>query len=89
MTYGFFCVYHVLDCDYDGQCLDCPHNTEEDIEWFRQGKIKERNMEFTEKEKEMICAIKEMGVTRVDYPNSDIDSLIAKLLKLIPQEDIS
>lgn len=35
MTYGF-CVYHGIECDYEGDCIDCPHNTEEDIEWFKQ-----------------------------------------------------
>lgn len=35
MTYGF-CVYHGIECDYKGYCIDCPHNTEEDVEWFRQ-----------------------------------------------------
>lgn len=35
MTYGY-CVYHERECDYDGKCIDCPHNTKEDIEWFKQ-----------------------------------------------------
>ena len=35
MTYGF-CVYHEIECDYKGSCIDCPHNTAEDTEWFRQ-----------------------------------------------------
>lgn len=35
MTYGF-CVYHGIECDYKGTCIDCPHNTEEDVEWFKQ-----------------------------------------------------
>lgn len=35
MIYGF-CVYHEIDCDYSGACRDCPHNTEEDAEWFEQ-----------------------------------------------------
>ena len=35
MTYGY-CVYHEIDCDYAGQCVECIHNTEEDIEWFKQ-----------------------------------------------------
>ena len=35
MTYGF-CVYHEIDCDYKGSCIDCPHNNAEDTEWFRQ-----------------------------------------------------
>lgn len=34
-TYGF-CVYHEIECDYDGNCIECPHNTEEDTEWFKQ-----------------------------------------------------
>ena len=35
MTYGY-CVYHEIECDYKGSCIDCPHNTKEDAEWFRQ-----------------------------------------------------
>jgi len=35
MTYGF-CAYHEIECDYDGQCTECPHNTEADTEWFKQ-----------------------------------------------------
>lgn len=35
MTYGY-CVYHEIECDYSGTCRDCPHNTEEDTEWFKQ-----------------------------------------------------
>lgn len=35
MTYGF-CVYHEIECDYKGSCINCPHNTAEDTEWFRQ-----------------------------------------------------
>lgn len=35
MTYGF-CAYHEQDCDYKGNCINCPHNTEEDVEWFKQ-----------------------------------------------------
>lgn len=35
MTYGY-CVYHEIECDYSGPCRDCPHNTEEDTEWFKQ-----------------------------------------------------
>jgi hypothetical protein len=35
MTYGY-CVYHERECDYKGSCIDCPHNTEEDAEWFKQ-----------------------------------------------------
>lgn len=35
MKYGY-CVYHKLECDYDGQCVNCPYNTNEDIEWFKQ-----------------------------------------------------
>lgn len=34
MTSGF-CVYHGIECDYQ-RCIDCPHNTEEDAEWFKQ-----------------------------------------------------
>ena len=34
-TYGY-CVYHEIECDYKGSCIDCPHNTEEDTEWFKQ-----------------------------------------------------
>ena len=35
MTYGY-CVYHEIECDYSGPCRDCPHNTGEDTEWFKQ-----------------------------------------------------
>lgn len=35
MTYGY-CAYHEIECDYDGQCKKCPHNTQKDIEWFEQ-----------------------------------------------------
>lgn len=35
MTYGY-CVYHEIECDYKGSCIECPHNTEEDTEWFKQ-----------------------------------------------------
>ena len=35
MTYGY-CVYHEIECDYKGSCVDCPHNIEEDIQWFKQ-----------------------------------------------------
>lgn len=31
-----FCVYHGIECDYKGGCINCPHNTVEDIEWFKQ-----------------------------------------------------
>ena len=34
-TYGY-CAYHEIECDYSGSCIDCPHNTQEDAEWFRQ-----------------------------------------------------
>ena len=34
-TYGY-CCYHEIECDYSGLCRDCPHNTEEDTEWFIQ-----------------------------------------------------
>ena len=35
MTHGY-CAYHEIECDYKGSCIDCPHNTDEDVEWFRQ-----------------------------------------------------
>ena len=35
MTYGY-CAYHEIECDYKGSCIDCPHNTTEDTEWFKQ-----------------------------------------------------
>lgn len=35
MTYGY-CVVHEIECDYKGSCIDCPHNTLEDTEWFRR-----------------------------------------------------
>ncbi len=34
-TYGY-CVYHEIECDTQNQCIECPHNTEEDTEWFKQ-----------------------------------------------------
>ena len=41
MAYGY-CVYHGVLCDYEGDynCIDCPHNTEEDVEWFKRGIIR-------------------------------------------------
>lgn len=40
-TYGY-CVYHEIECDFKGGCIDCPHNTEEDTEWFiRQDGLQE------------------------------------------------
>lgn len=44
MTYGF-CTYHEIECDYDGQCTECPHNTEEDIEWFKQDEARAESEE--------------------------------------------
>ena len=38
MTYGY-CVYHEIECDYSGFCTDCPHNTKEDTEWFKQDEV--------------------------------------------------
>lgn len=38
MTYGY-CVYHEIECDYKGSCINCPHNTEEDTEWFKQDEV--------------------------------------------------
>ena len=35
MTYGY-CVYHEIECDLKGNCIECPHNTVEDTEWFRE-----------------------------------------------------
>ena len=35
MTYGY-CVYHELECDYNGECINCPHNTAKDKAWFEQ-----------------------------------------------------
>ena len=35
MTYGY-CVYHEIECDFKGNCIECPHNTVEDTEWFRE-----------------------------------------------------
>ena len=34
-TFGF-CVYHEIECDYKGSCIECPHNTKEDTEWFKE-----------------------------------------------------
>ena len=42
MTYGY-CVYHEIECDYKGDCIDCPHNTEEDTEWFKQDEEQTEN----------------------------------------------
>lgn len=33
---NWYCNYHEIECDYAGKCKDCPHNTEEDAEWFEQ-----------------------------------------------------
>lgn len=35
MTYGY-CVYHEIEYDFKSNCIECPHNTVEDIEWFRE-----------------------------------------------------
>lgn len=53
MTYGF-CVYHEIECDYKGNCIDCPHNTVEDTEWFRQDE------ERTESEEVRNCPAKKI-----------------------------
>lgn len=48
MTYGY-CVYHEIECDYKGSCIDCPHNTKEDTEWFiRQDELQESDLEKRE-----------------------------------------
>lgn len=44
MTYGF-CAYHEIECDYDGQCTECPHNSEEDTEWFKQDEARAESEE--------------------------------------------
>ena len=31
MTYGY-CLYHKIECDCKGNCIDCSYNTEEDKE---------------------------------------------------------
>lgn len=41
-TFGF-CVYHEIECDYKGLCIECPHNTKEDKEWFEEDERKELN----------------------------------------------
>lgn len=43
-TFGF-CVYHEIECDYKGLCIECPHNTKEDKEWFEEDERKERDTE--------------------------------------------
>lgn len=30
-----YCAYHGIECDYKCNCIDCPHNTEEDTKWFK------------------------------------------------------
>lgn len=49
MTYGY-CVYHEIECDYKGDCIDCSHNTIEDIEWFKQDEKREESEGMTRKE---------------------------------------
>ena len=44
MTYGY-CVYHERECDYKGNCAECPYNTVEDTEWFRQDEEKAEKVE--------------------------------------------
>ena len=39
------CIYHGIECDYDGQCTKCPHNTEEDTEWFKRHEAKAESEE--------------------------------------------
>ena len=45
MTYGY-CVYHEIECDYKGSCIDCPRNTEEDAEWFKQDEERAESEEY-------------------------------------------
>lgn len=67
MTYGF-CVYHGIECDFKGSCLDCPHNTDEDAKWFRQDEEQaeiEIHRNFTDSEIakafiEVVEAVKEL-----------------------------
>lgn len=40
-TFGF-CIYHEIECDYEGSCIECPHNTKEDTEWFKEDEGKEQ-----------------------------------------------
>ena len=46
MTYGY-CVYHELECDFIGQCRECPHNSAEDIKWFEQDEENETEVTKT------------------------------------------
>lgn len=40
--YGY-CAYHERLCDCNGSCIDCPHNTEEDVKWFKQDEERAEN----------------------------------------------
>ncbi len=42
MTYGY-CVYHEIECNYDGDCIECPHNSPEDVKWFIEDEEAEEN----------------------------------------------
>lgn len=47
MKYGY-CDYHEIECDYkDGcdHCVTCPHNTKEDIKWFKKMRNKKEKKE--------------------------------------------
>ena len=73
MTYGF-CVYHEIECDYKGSCIDCPHNTAEDTEWFRQDEERvesedeENNMTDKEKISELINLVEVLCDNISDQP---------------------
>ncbi len=59
MTYGF-CAYHEIECDYSGECIECPHNTEEDKEWF----IQDEQSESDDKKSENNTYQKELSDVR-------------------------
>lgn len=63
MTYGY-CVYHEIECDYKGDCVNCPHNTEKDTEWFKQDdeRIEREVIKMTEKNKRKMEAKKMRSV---------------------------
>ena len=42
---------------------------------------------MTDREKEILEAIKVMGVFRVDYPMDEVSALVSKALKLLESED--
>ena len=52
-SYGF-CVYHGIECDYEGLCIECPHNTKEDAEWFKAEEVREEQAKIEQLEHDIL-----------------------------------